>query len=735
MEIGSTEDISSRSSCGTVQECLQHVHTGHSEALQDMEAMPQDCTVKDAVFMSDHTDTSPQHGLYDGQTEKVTDENLIHALKLKNMPENDFNQKNQERMNEDFLAVKQDKRHELKGEHTVYPVTWSNGENAFISDGATNNRVTPRKHGADVDNGCERKQQDSKISKKQCPTCHQKKIVRKICFALLVIFGAANTVRYTTVFYNINSVDTRLVSSIVTMLFHLWCLYVYATSYHAVYNHLPRLLRLLQLYEDSYYVRVDCQALGKIVNYILICGLFFQLMMNVLLVVGIHTFLPSFKIVLSPFHEIEGPGLYIISFVLVSLTYLLMGVFNSLQAILYIGTYILVKEYKYVTRQLTLLLPSHEDLLLHETQEDNTRSGSKQSVTGRHNTLQKFSTKRNEQVSQKTESENATEKKQPAVSSVKTSRKNIQNPSFTFIHPRPSPHITKSKARGGVKQTHSPDNFKKYRTDPMKEQFTDDMSHLEVIEETPHNIQTSDKNQNTSSRDEKGQPRVSTEDSDIDHPLHQARDRLPQKGPRRVRYMEEALLRVHNCHCGKDRSAESNESHLQDVEDVFDHLCGQHQVLCSIVRCVQGCLSHFFAANFIYNMPSFCVVIFGLGSSSIQRDEAGFLGLILSCTMITLVIGMMQGIMVNDNAHSAQGVIYSADWSKLSDRLLMKVQLLSSRLGHCQIGYDVYGMFVIDRSAVLMVLGTLVTYTVVVLQFHQADVSMGHTAANLTALS
>ncbi|XP_076438637.1 uncharacterized protein LOC143277634 [Babylonia areolata] len=99
---------------------------------------------------------------------------------------------------------------------------------------------------------------------------------------------------------------------------------------------------------------------------------------------------------------------------------------------------------------------------------------------------------------------------------------------------------------------------------------------------------------------------------------------------------------------------------------------------------------------------------------------------ILIQIMVALSFATVVGIIVNDNAHAAQEVIFAADWSQFSDRLLTKVQLFSSRLCNSRIGYGVYGLFVIDRSTVLMMVGTLVTYTVVVVQFQQSEVSVHH---------
>ncbi|KAL8595570.1 hypothetical protein ACOMHN_025607 [Nucella lapillus] len=131
----------------------------------------------------------------------------------------------------------------------------------------------------------------------------------------------------------------------------------------------------------------------------------------------------------------------------------------------------------------------------------------------------------------------------------------------------------------------------------------------------------------------------------------------------------------------------------------------RHQMLCAILHHFQGCLPHITSLAFVSGIPLFCLIIFGLGNSSLQADEAGLVGFTLVHTTMALATPTVLGILVNDHAHGVQEVMYATDWSQFSDRLLTKV------------------------------LGTLVTYTIVVIQFQQGDVSTGHTASNTTVLS
>nr|KAG5694766.1 hypothetical protein BaRGS_002719 [Batillaria attramentaria] len=124
---------------------------------------------------------------------------------------------------------------------------------------------------------------------------------------------------------------------------------------------------------------------------------------------------------------------------------------------------------------------------------------------------------------------------------------------------------------------------------------------------------------------------------------------------------------------------------------------------------------------------------------SLQAHLAPFstvegVGYYLVLTAFAIVLYFAGSVMFS-LAHAPQDVIYAADWSQLSDRLLYKAQLFASRLGHTKIGYDVYGLFVIDKSTVLMVLGTLLTYTIVVIQFQQGPANTSSSAADNSTIA
>ncbi|XP_046546282.1 uncharacterized protein LOC124256339 isoform X2 [Haliotis rubra] len=72
--------------------------------------------------------------------------------------------------------------------------------------------------------------------------------------------------------------------------------------------------------------------------------------------------------------------------------------------------------------------------------------------------------------------------------------------------------------------------------------------------------------------------------------------------------------------------------------------------------------------------------------------------------------------MISEKAHEPVQHIFGSKWSSLSEGTLQKVSLFVARLSSEKIGYTACGLFTIDKSALLMLGGTVLTYVVVVLQ-------------------
>ncbi|KAK7500415.1 hypothetical protein BaRGS_00008322, partial [Batillaria attramentaria] len=149
-------------------------------------------------------------------------------------------------------------------------------------------------------------------------------------------------------------------------------------------------------------------------------------------------------------------------------------------------------------------------------------------------------------------------------------------------------------------------------------------------------------------------------------------------------------------------------------ETTFDLLCDRHEAMCEIVDCCQRCFYHTIPAVYFFGITTFCFIVYAYAGSSLN-------GAYLALTSLAL-------------AKAILAPIYSADWSKFSPALLQKVQFLSTRLTTAEVGFHVYGLFVVNRPTILMIAGTLLTYAVVVVQF-QMGVCSCPECANATDIA
>ncbi|XP_067668442.1 uncharacterized protein [Haliotis asinina] len=84
-------------------------------------------------------------------------------------------------------------------------------------------------------------------------------------------------------------------------------------------------------------------------------------------------------------------------------------------------------------------------------------------------------------------------------------------------------------------------------------------------------------------------------------------------------------------------------------------------------------------------------------------------------------------------AHGCLDDLLQLDMSQLSPKTLQIVSIFANRLAGPPIGYTVYGLFTVDGSSVLTIIGTLLTYAVIILQLTPGDIAPA--VANTTTTS
>ncbi|KAK7476900.1 hypothetical protein BaRGS_00031839 [Batillaria attramentaria] len=147
--------------------------------------------------------------------------------------------------------------------------------------------------------------------------------------------------------------------------------------------------------------------------------------------------------------------------------------------------------------------------------------------------------------------------------------------------------------------------------------------------------------------------------------------------------------------CKKETTAlQTHEAYAKEVDATFCRLRRRHESACALLSGSRDCLQHLAPVCYVFSFPTLFLIIYAVASGSLALDETVPLVCVgINCVFNT-VFTTCCGIIVHD-----------------------ALQLLAMRITSGDDGYNVYGLFTITRGTVLMIGGTFLTYTVVVIQF------------------
>ncbi|XP_071086483.1 putative gustatory receptor 28b [Haliotis cracherodii] len=158
------------------------------------------------------------------------------------------------------------------------------------------------------------------------------------------------------------------------------------------------------------------------------------------------------------------------------------------------------------------------------------------------------------------------------------------------------------------------------------------------------------------------------------------------------------------------------EEDMDKFESIFGQFCQRHKRLSLISDEGNSFNSHVAFATYVFGIPMICFLVYGLIRGSLPKDELLFCsGNLCTITALMILVTVM-GFVLNDSANEPLQHIFRSNWASYSEETTQKISLFVARLASEKVGYSVYGLFTIDRSTILMVVGTILTYAVVVLQ-------------------
>ncbi|CAG5134309.1 unnamed protein product [Candidula unifasciata] len=170
------------------------------------------------------------------------------------------------------------------------------------------------------------------------------------------------------------------------------------------------------------------------------------------------------------------------------------------------------------------------------------------------------------------------------------------------------------------------------------------------------------------------------------------------------------------------------------TEARFDLCRERHQFLCRVARSFNKFTRLFVSTTILFNMTTVLIYIYN-NSNVINIPgywAANCLGGISACVITILFVSCQWGKLPN-SVHSIADAVADADWTAMSKDLIQKMGLLLDSCGAQKVGVSVFGLFTVDSSTPMMILGTMLTYGIVVLQF-QVDNTICSCPGNKTDL-
>nr|KAI8757893.1 hypothetical protein BgiMline_008517 [Biomphalaria glabrata] len=154
-----------------------------------------------------------------------------------------------------------------------------------------------------------------------------------------------------------------------------------------------------------------------------------------------------------------------------------------------------------------------------------------------------------------------------------------------------------------------------------------------------------------------------------------------------------------------------------EMEQNFRKVRSRHQSLCLIVTKLSQLTRLNGSVGLLFNVAIMFFALYALGSEQLSRmyvllEILGIAWTLLSILSICIIWGRLPSA-----AHSIVDSIGLSSASGISQDLMQQLQLFVVCCSSKRIGIDLFGLFTLDSHTFLMVIGTIVTYGIVVIQF------------------
>ncbi|XP_055958028.1 uncharacterized protein LOC126823695 [Patella vulgata] len=177
-----------------------------------------------------------------------------------------------------------------------------------------------------------------------------------------------------------------------------------------------------------------------------------------------------------------------------------------------------------------------------------------------------------------------------------------------------------------------------------------------------------------------------------------------------------------------EKSPSLQEKTIETIRLEYSSLLACFEITNSIIR-------HYLFALYAMCIPIVCFLLYGFLRGKLTRGESLALIILVVFIVFFVLVHTIIGAVFSIRAHSPLNVLMKFDILSITDKAARSVLLFLSRINGPTIGYHVYELFTLDTNTALAMIGTLLTYGIVMLQFSESGSSGNSVCNNKTSIT
>ncbi|XP_046566556.1 uncharacterized protein LOC124275114 isoform X1 [Haliotis rubra] len=179
-----------------------------------------------------------------------------------------------------------------------------------------------------------------------------------------------------------------------------------------------------------------------------------------------------------------------------------------------------------------------------------------------------------------------------------------------------------------------------------------------------------------------------------------------------------------NCTLRLSRASEGSIKE-EDIEDIR----GYHASLTDLVEHVVSLMTRHVAVGYVSSFLIVCFCLYNIINDEASYDNIGIAVTAIYMSTLHLIALTYIGIRLHEAAHRPLNVLLDMTGKYMPDRVIGLVTLFATKLSQRQIGISALGLMTITKDTTLAIIGTLLTYVFIVIQFNpDSAVGISHIA-------